>query len=267
MHYLADSLMNKLIKQKYRRFKAWMNYNPPSALSSKGWRLFNKEFKEVAPIRHYIRENFRKTFIWPIKWKYEAVRDWIRYRTYDQYHKLNTGLKPGYYSIETQMLNVNFNMLKEFVEVEQARHHLWCCSEDDNRTWCEKHMPFYYKFYPFNRPDLGIKHFEWAATLDDPSLPIHERCEYQAIQAREILALYKWWVNQRPARKEIEYIGYDEQGLGSLGCFDDDFDINAPDYIAHRKNMEESSKQEAEWEEEDTEMLVRLVKIRQGLWT
>lgn len=255
--------MYKFTKKQYKRFKYWMNYNPPGALSSKGWRLFDKEFKEVAPIRHYIKTNFKKTFIWPIKWKYEEITNWIRYRTYDQYHILKTGLAPDYYDVDTQMLHVNFNMLKEFVEVEQA----WRAHWSEHLSWCEKYMPLYYTFYPFRRPDLGIKHYEWAATLDDPALPMHERCDHQAVAAREILSLYYWWINERPARKEIKYVNYNEQGLGFLGCFDDDFDSNAPDYIAHRKSMDDATKQEEAWKNQDTEMLIRLIKVRQSLWT
>ncbi|MEI7970635.1 MAG: hypothetical protein WCJ69_16760, partial [Betaproteobacteria bacterium] len=110
-------------------------------------------------------------------------------------------------------------------------------------------------------------HFEWAATLDDPALPPYERCESQAEAAREVLVLYKWWVIDRPARKEIEYLPYNKQGLGDLGSLDDDFDRTAPDYIAHRKSMEDANKQEEDWHAEDDSMLARLVKVRRSLWT
>jgi hypothetical protein len=164
------------------------------------------------------------------------------------------------------MLHGNFNMLKEFVEVEQAWQTYWF-DREIKKTWCERHMPFYGVFYKFRKPEFGIKHFEWAATLDDPSLPPHERSEAQAEAAREILALYKWWVTDRPARVEVEHRPYDRQGLDELGCFDDDFDREAPDYKAYRESLDAANVQEEAWNKEDDEMLIRLIKIRRGLWT
>jgi hypothetical protein len=260
--------MIKYIKKKLRKFTAWMNYSPPGAMSSKGWRLFEKEFREVAPVRHWIMKDFRRGFIYPIKWKYEAIKDWVRYRTTARYHVVDTGLAPGYRDTVSLMLHVNFNMLKEFVEVEQARsRYYWSDEYRNTASWCEKYMPFYRIFFPFRRPDLGIDHFEWAATLDDPALPPHERSEQQAQDAREILVLYKWWAQERPARKEIEYADYDDQGFGILGSLDDDFDKEAEDYKKHKESMNARSIQEEEWEKEDQDMLIRLIKIRKSLWT
>jgi len=245
-----------------------MRYDPPGALSSKGWRLFNDEYKKKAPVRYWIMHDLKYKAYMPFVWKYEKVSDWIRYRTYDRYHIVESGLEPGYYDVCTQMLHVNFNILKDFVEVEQAwSRYLWSGEYKEQASWCEKHMPFYRRVFPFRSPEHGIKHFEWAATLDDPALPPHERCDHQAVAAREILVLYKWWVEDRPARKEIEHVPYDHQGKGILGCFDDDFNQDAEDYKAHKVSMDESSRQEEEWEKEDEVMLIRLMKVRKSLWT
>jgi hypothetical protein len=258
-----------MFKRKLTQFKRWLDYNPPGSMSSKGWRLFGKEFKEKAPIRYWLKHDFRHAITLPVKWKYDKMRNWIRYRTYDKYHIVDTGLEPSYYDASTIMLHVNFNIMKDFVEVEQASQaYYWSDEYKEKATWCEKHMPFYRFFYPFRKPEFGIKHLEWAATLDDPKLPPHERCDHQAVHARELLAIYKWWVNERPARKAIEYTEYSDQGLdGMLACFDDDFDRNAPDFVEHQKSMHAAGEQEEEWEKEDEEMLIRLIKIRRGMWT
>ncbi|MCX8169573.1 MAG: hypothetical protein N3D72_00615, partial [Candidatus Methanomethyliaceae archaeon] len=200
--------MIKFVKKKYTRLKRWMGYNPPGALTSKGWRLFKNEFKERAPIRYWLTHDFKYGYIMPIKWKINRATDWIRYRTTRRYHIVDTGLVPGYYDNDSIILHVNFNILKDFVEVEQAWHHYCWSGLYKNAGFYERHMPFYRLFFPFRRPDLGIQHLEWAATLDDPSLPPHERCDHQAVAAREILALYRWWTIERPNRKEIEYVEY-----------------------------------------------------------
>jgi hypothetical protein len=260
--------MIKYTKRQLKKFKAWMDYNPPGSMSSKGWRLFDKEFKEKAPIRYFFDKSFKRSVILPIKWKFGHISNWIRFRTYDKYHKIDSGLKPGYYDTDTLMINVNFNLLKEFVEVEQARQtYYWSDEYKKKAGFWEKHMPYYRKFVSFRRSDLGIKHFEWAATLDDPKLPPMERSERQARDAREILILYKWWVTDRPARKEVEHPEFSDQGLGTLGSFDADFDKTAPDYVKYIESIQNSGNQEEAWHKEDEEMLIRLIKIRQGLWT
>ena len=260
--------MIKFLKKTFNKFDHWLSYSPPGSMSSKGWRLFREEFKEKAPIRYYFHNDFRKNFVWPFKWKYRDGKYWIRYRTFDRYHIVDTGLKPDYYEIDTRMLHASFNMLKEFVEVEQAWSSYCWSDEYKKASWCEKHMPFYRVFYPFRRPDIGITHFEWASTLDDPSLPPHQRMELQAEAARETLILYNWWVNERPNRKEVVVPSYKNQGLGDImSSLDSDFDRTAPDYVEHEKAMTERMDQEEAWKQEDEDMLIRLVKIRRSLWT
>ena len=255
--------MLKYIKKLPRRYKRWLGYNPPGALTSEGWYSFNKEFKKVAPIRFWIHRNFKRKFIYPFKWKYEAITYWIRYRTFDKYHIVKTGLKPGYNEVDNIMLHVNFNLLKDFVEVSQAYRTYW--QDDVPKTWCEQHMPFYTVFFPFRRPDLGVKHLEWASTLDDPALPPHEQSVEQAQTAREILVLYKWWTDGRPNRKKVEVRRPPTDG-------DDDFRFmsnpkirQTPEYKLYKADLEKLFKQEDKWEKEDDKMLVRLVKIRKGL--
>jgi hypothetical protein len=257
--------MYKKIRLKVRQFNHWLKYSPPGSLTSKGWRLFEKEFEQVAPVRYRIKKHLQKRYA--IQRRLSDIKYWFLYRTTKRYHVIDSGLPPGYHSIDNLMLHSSFNMLKDFVEVETAYHLIWTGEERIEMSWFEKYMPFYYTFFPFRRPELGLKHLDWAATLDDPALPPHARSDIQAQHAREIKALYFWWIEIRPSRKEIETMHYDDQGLGTLSCFDDDFDKNAPDYVAHCESMKQRQDQEEEWKDEDTEYLIRLVKIREGLWT
>jgi hypothetical protein len=259
----------KNIKEK---FSHWLNYSPPGALSSKGWRLFKNEFRERAPIRYWFTNTAYRAYVLPVKWKYEEVCNWVRYRTYDQHHKLQTGLSPGYHGIETQMMNVNFNLLKDFVECELAWHaYAWTPEFEKERTWCSKHMPFYYKFKrwfnPFRSRKWAFTYFEWASKLDDTSLPPDQRSVHQAISAREIRDLYLWWVDSVPNRKTHERPKYSDQGLGSLSALDSDFNREEEDYKEYRRVKELNDELAKKWAEEDDEMIVRLVKIRRSLWT
>ena len=139
-------------------------------------------------------------------------------------------------------------------------------ADDVPKTWCEQHMPFYRIFYPFRRPDLGIKHLEWASTLDDPTLPPFEQSVAQAVHARETLALYKWWVEERPARKRIEVRHPLAADAKPMDIFNPALK-NSPEYKQYRDDLDKSFKQGEKWDKEDDKMLVRLMKIRRGLWS
>ena len=252
----------KIFKDLWKRFTRWMEYNPPYALSMKGWRLFRKEFKENAPIRHFIVDTL-PSYWYPVSYKIEKIKDWVRYRTYNRYFMIDTGLEPGYYEINQKMLHGPFNLLKDFVEKEQA----WSsqCWSETNRLTRKERLPFYYELF-YRKPEIGVAHFEWAATLDDPTLPVHQQSIEQAQAAREVLALYRWWTITRPARETESDITYSDQGF-PMSSLDDDFDHTAPDYVAYRKWSDEHEAREEAWTLEDEEMLIRLIKIRHRLWS
>ena len=256
--------MLKYLKRLPKRFKRWMAFNPPGALTSNGWRSFDIEFRVKAPIRYWFHRDFKRIFVYPIKWKYEEIYLWIRYRTTDRYHIVKTGLPPGYDNLDKIMLHTNFNLLKDFVEIDLAYGEYW--SNDTPKTWFEKHMPFYSVFVTFRKPELGIKHLEWASKLDDPSLPPHEQSPGHAIAARETLALYKWWVEDRPNRKSVEIRHPVDSNTNLMDIFKPAVRLT-PEYKRYRSDLAKSDKQEARWEKEDDKMLIRLMKIRQTLWT
>lgn len=259
-------MLNK-IKKIFNKTNHWLGYSPPGSLTSKGWRLFKQEFKEHAPIRFWIHYTF-PSYYRPIKWTYDDVTWWIRYRTTNVYHKVNTGLPPGYAELDNKMLFTNFTMLKRFVECEIAYKQSWSDDEYKHRTRYTKYIPFYKYFKPFCEPALGIKHLDWEATLDDPSLPPYEQSPQQATAARETKLLYIWWTQTRPARKEAgPGPEYSDQGLGLFAILDNDFDKNAPDYVEHAQHWKLNEELREKWDTEDDEMLVRLINHRRSLWS
>lgn len=255
----------KKLKKILRQLGHWLAYEPPGSLSAKDWRLFNDEFEEKAPIRWYIHHEFSRDYIWPVKKKFSDIKWWILHRTTRRFHIVNTGLPPGYNEFETRMLHVNFTMLVDFVEVEQAMHY-WFGDPETPTVW-EKYVPFYRVFKPYRNPTKGIKYNEWSSTLDDPSLPPAERSPHQAETSRETLELYHWWKTVRPARSKKPLGTYSDQGLDLFSALDEDFDPTAQDYVDYQLSRAEEEKLEAAWDEEDTTMLIRLIKIRRSLWT
>ncbi len=223
-----------MIKYFYN-FKRWMNYNPPTALTRNGWDNFNEEFKEMAPIRYYLTEGFNYKYIRPVIRRIDSIKEFFRYRITDRYHVLYTGEKPGWHSTSNQMLFVNFNILKNIVECTCARRQRWS-SDTYIKSMAEEYMPFYRVFNPIRSREMGMKYLDWECGLDDPSLPTYEQSPIQAADAREIRLLYIWWVDIRPLRK----INYEIEFMHRL------------DEIAKHAD-------------EDDEMLIRLMKIRNRL--
>lgn len=140
-----------------------------------------------------------------LKWKAEALWWGLRHRTIDKYHVIPTGLKPGYYDKDIQMLHANFQLLVNFVEVE-------CAALRQALNGVIFEIP---------NPREGVARLQEEVKFGGK----------QGEDAQEALVLYWWWTEIRPRRDE------------------NDFDMESVYY------------------QQDTEMLVRLVKLRGFLWT
>jgi hypothetical protein len=85
----------------------------------------------------------------------------------------------------------------------------------------------------------------------------------------EIEALYKWWTEQRPKRVDpmeasgwTAYCASQRQAGGSvLDILDDDAGVDTTPMHHKMNEMEEK------YEAEDEAMMIRLIKVRQALWT
>jgi hypothetical protein len=128
-------------------------------------------------------------------------------------------------------------------------------------------------------------------TLDEPNDdPNHYPSPHQASAAREKMELYNWWKVIRPSRKSA----WEETGLQK---FWDDMEqkygsevenepngkrkrrrnswlglggkssMTAAEKRKYKKLSDASSALEEQWDLEDEEMMIRLVKLRRTLWT
>jgi hypothetical protein len=257
--------MIKHVKKFLQSVSAWANYNPPGALTTEAWHLFNEEFKEKAPIRYYFDKTFPKYFR-PIKGKISDLMWGIRYRTYDKYHVIRTGLKPGYYEIDTRMLHCNFSLLVSYVELQLAGMCYLFSDEYEKERW-KWNIPFYSHFVKVD-PIWGVtslyRRIEGGKSASAAPSDIAE-----AEFGKEVLELYTWWTKTRPARhlQKEPLPDYSNQGLGSMAIFHPAFDETAADYVAFTAAYKKNEALKEAWEIEDDEMLIRLVKIRKRLWT
>jgi hypothetical protein len=166
-----------------------------------------------------------------------------------------------------------FNELVDFVEIEQAWHHCLWSSEEKKKF----NYPWWRKWYrQWRSPEAGIAYLEWAMSLtDEEFLEEGEKHlaepTYQAKAAREILELYRWWKEVYPNRPDV----HDASGWTAY-C-----DMRREKGY-HLLDMEDKSPEEREWcrtaldksreiekayDDEDEAMMIRLIKIRESLWT
>lgn len=151
------------------------------------------------------------------------------------------------------------------------------------RTWCDRdqvmfHAPFQIlvdfvekEWMPDRGTFFDIEKERKELAERQPGLDEINQRELQGIIAQnastqEIWTLYNWWTKVRPNRKDprehIRHPKYvsDENGFHEIFLIDGDEEVwdNA---------MQLTKKLESEWEKEDEEMFMRLIKIREHLWT
>ena len=224
----------------------------PGALGWDEWEQWDEDAKKKHPIRYWIAEEglskLQNLVNFPFDLIY-TIRIYIRNRWIDKLHYLKTGLKPGeYYDLDYRMMHGLFNELVNLVEVEYA-------SMADSET--KK-----YKFVKGRCAEAGIDYLNWAASLtcdyclkDDPD---YGKPTPQAIAAQKTLEIYDWWKN-RPNRLCPT----------KLSGWSDFLDLPKSEQKEKKKRkiLEKLHKIEQEQEEEDTNMMIELIKIRGSLWT
>jgi hypothetical protein len=249
----------------------------PLALSATGWTNWDAIAKKTHPIRYYLSEKLSYKISALTRYYIHEPLNWVRYRTYNRYHRVNTGLPPGWQDVDNQMLYVNFTMLVDFIEIEKASCMLWTDGEVDTHKWYQKG--------PFNNwrdADLGIKHLRWEMSLtrgEDYGLKEGDEgfgeMTRQAKSAKEQLELYTWWKVVRPLRGDsMDVSGLTEwyennriEGLGVMSAIARYDKARSESESTYKEIQDLHTKTEEDYIQEDIDMLIRLIKIKQTLWS
>ena len=171
-----------------------------------------------------------------------------------------------------------FNELVDFVEIETAWSQIaW----GDEKDIAKYNAPFYatgwFRWRTWRCPEAGIDNLVWQSELTHnedycKDEPYYMKPTPQAIKAQEILALYKWWTEVYPKRPDPHdasgWTAYCELSRLANGgkmnwSSDKSPELKKASKLAHK----ELQKIEAAYEKEDEEMMIRLIKVRHGLWT
>lgn len=250
----------------------------PYAATAREWREWERSTRDSQPLAYWLNEvalEWGRKMFEKSKYPYDAVRTFFRYRVFDRYHLIDTGLEPGYHDADARILHGLFNLLVDFVEVEKAWMHVVFDKDERNKRKHPWWSIGWTRFRSHRDPAAGIDHLRWESMLDSPDRHESDRSPTQAETAREILVLYYWWKNIRPTRVDpMIASGWSaycderrERSKGDTWDFLDMEDENPEEKEKTRIMLEENRRIEAEYDREDDEMLMRLLKIRKAMWT
>ena len=268
------------------KFADWIRstfgeFTQPDAATSEEWSMWKRVNKTAHPVVFWVASeglDMVQDALMFIPDMWDKARQYVVNRYLDKMHYVPTGLKPGeWHETDTRLLHGMFELLVDFVEIEKA----WMLVVWDKKAWKEYGYPRWYSFRPIRwakhrrNPAAGVAYLEWEMSLGNPT-PGDENSysPYQAEAAREIYALYDWWKNIRPNRPDPHDASGWSEFCDRRRAVDGDDDLLSFLNDKTDEEQEESSRIlkdcneiEEEYEREDEQMMIRMIKVRRSLWT
>ena len=252
--------------------------------TSEEWHAWDDMAKSAYPVRYWIVEEgldrLQNFLTWPTRKLYDA-KYYINNRWVTRTHQLTAharDIAPGSWcDVGHRFLPCLFNELRDFVEVELA----WWNIVWDEEAQKKFNAPFYstgwWRWRVWRSAESGLDNLRWQIALTNVDYVPEDHPDYgkptpQAERAQEILDLYTWWTVTRPARPDAyeasgwsAYCELNRQANGGRLSFNAE---KTPELRAMNERAHELlNKIEDEYEAEDEAMMIRLIKIRQSLWT
>jgi len=267
------------------KFADWLRGTEKlSAGTSEQW----DEWRTTAQMRHNFRywlaeealDAIQNFVNYPMD-KLNDVRYYINNRWVSKSHALTAhprDIRPGRWSdVGNRFLPCLFNELVNFVEIEQAWHYVMWNEEERKKFKTPWWRSGWLRWRTWRSPEAGMEYLKWASTLtneeflDEGEKHLAEPT-YQANSAKEIIELYTWWTTtyrNRPEPMEASgWTAYCEAArLANGGRLN--FGTDKTPELAEMSKiaMDKMHKMEEEYEAEDEAMMIRLIKVRQSLWT
>lgn len=259
-------------------FEKKSEINLPTSLPLGDWKPYYDKVRAENPRKYFWGKtvpDFIEDTISPLTNTYTDVRYWMRHRFFDRYHIVHTGLKPDYYDCSTRMLHANMNLLRDYVEIELAWKNVVFDTEKKKEFKYPRFSLGWLRFRSFRCPDAGLDYLDWEIKLvnnEDMGYSktdkLYGKPTRQAQEAREIKEIYNWWVNVYPNRRDpmdaSGWSAYCDSLREEGGILDN---LNLPPTKESKRALKALHKIEKDYAKEEENMLVRLMKIRQGLWT
>ncbi len=220
----------------------------PVALELHKWEEWDKEISSKHPVRFFLQEKLPELFHCHVKGPLNRWYWAIRHRTTNRYHIIKPRtLEPGWCDERTLILHGAFECLAQYWEHHNRVSVSWWPTEQD-----------------ITKYDNEIVE---AETEDDKDFLKAERdCLVdQKVHYDEAHDLIHWWTETRPMRDAFRNASDRPDSIPHSRLFNSEH-RDDPDVVEYRKYLNKLNELDRQWEEEDQEMLMRLVKIRQSLW-
>jgi len=274
-------------------FADWLRGSEkPTAETSLSWARWHKASKDKYPVRYWIAEeglDYIQNFLWwPVDRVYD-VKYYVNNRWVTATHCLTAhprDIPRGQWrDVGNRFLPCLFNELVDFVEVESAWLHIAWMKKEERAKY---NPPFWatgwFRWRTWRSTEAGIDHLKWAMSLVweknecEPGSENIGKPTPQAINAKEIYELYTWWKEVYPQRQDPhEASGWSAhcklgrekaraQGFDDLAFLGNESETE-DERAETMKILDLCQKIEQEQKNEDTEMMCRLIKIRDSLWT
>jgi len=267
------------------KFADWLRGTPKLKMgTSEEWDEWYKASEKAHPIRYWIAEeglDYIQKFVYYIPDQLNEVRYYINNRWVSHSHALTAhprDIQPGNWSdLGSRFLPCLFNELVDFVEIEQAWHH--CMWSDEAKTKFD--VPWYRKGWlrlrTWRCPEAGMEYLKWASNLtNEEFLEEGEKHKaeptYQAKAAKEIIELYTWWTTTYRNRPDPhDASGWSDYCEASRAANGGSLRWSSDKSPELRKMSDRAHKAlrkiEADYAKEEEQMMIRLIKIRESLWT
>ena len=254
--------------------------------TSEEWHEWESRAKRDYPVRWWLAEeglDYLQKIVYFIPDTLYNAKYYINNRWVTRTNALTAhprDIKPGTWAdVGNRFLPCLFNELVNFVEVELAWWHIAWADKDVKKQY---KAPWYasgwFRWRTWRCPQAGIDNLKWQAELRWTKDEVGEDSENlgqytpQAIKAQEILALYGWWTEVYRNRPEpMEASGWSAYCDKMREKHDRAFWIGAEKTQEERDESDRCHKLLSEIEEayeaEDEAMMIRLIKVRHGLWT
>jgi hypothetical protein len=124
---------------------------------------------------------------------------YVRWRTWDRYHIINMGLKPGYYDKDYLMLHACFNLLVQFIEREKGGPQKLL---EERLEWKNELSE--------SKKKLGNLEEDVIWTLYEIRI-----VEYKIKEIDELISLWDWWID-RSLRYHVDIVNQYEEDQAML---------------------------------------------------
>lgn len=265
----------------------WIRGTPKAgAKTASGWKAWKRQAKTAHPIRFWIAEEALdqvQKVVWAVPDLLHGIKYYVNNRWVTRTHSLTAhsrDIKPGTWcDVGNRILPCLFNELVDFVEIEQAWIHVVWDEEARKRYSTPWWAVGWFRWRTWRCPQAGLDYLKWASELDNSEfLKEGEKAEptQQAISAREIQELYHWWKNVRPLRPDpYDVSGWsnycnrkrDASNKDDLFDFLDNENETPEERVEVMQMLDKTHEIEKQYNDQDEEMMIRLIKIRQSLWT